>query len=79
MVLPPEFVLAGLTSMEPWTGADSLALLKLYSFKLSSGWTLDLARHSLSQIVRDRTIIDELLPRETKQFTAILNKAVIED
>jgi acyl-homoserine lactone acylase PvdQ len=38
-LLPPEFLVLGHTSVDPWHPVDSLTLLRLINFHLSYNWS----------------------------------------
>ena len=37
-LLPPEFILLGINSVEPWSPVDTVCILKLLNFHLSWNW-----------------------------------------
>ena len=62
-LLPPEFLVLGVNSIEPWTPVDSLSILKLLNFHLSWNWSQDLAREAIASYHKDlEEMVEELAP-----------------
>ena len=64
-ILPPEFLLFGITkdTFVPWSPIDSIACVKLMGFNLSWNWANDLLRESLRQKHPDLAeIVEDLVP-----------------
>ncbi|CDW90800.1 penicillin amidase family protein [Stylonychia lemnae] len=49
-MLPPEYILLGISEVRPWTPIDSLSILKMLNFHLSWNWNQDMMRELLSII-----------------------------
>ena len=72
LAFPPEFWVAGITKFEPWTPADSLAILKLMNFHLSWSWKLDLMREYIDELHPElKDLVEELAPF-TSEFSVNL-------
>ncbi len=56
--LPPEFLLLGISEIEPWRPADSVVWIKMMALDLSRNWRTELLRARLATRLSDGQIAD---------------------
>lgn len=60
-LLPPEYILLGISEVRPWVPLDSLCIIKLLNFHLSWNWNQDMMRELLAKIGLE-DMVEEIYP-----------------
>ena len=69
MFMPPEFILLGITDIQPWSPVDTVCIFKLLNFHLSWNWGQDLMRDVLeNNLDLDSDLVEQLIPF-TSEYT----------